>query len=70
MYLGIPFTRDIKKYTDLILAKYGQNETYKTIYDKLKDENADKKEIYGYFNYKLKPLMNNIELIDFIKKLI
>jgi len=70
MYLGIPFTRDIKKYTDLILAKFGKNETYKTIYDKLKDENADKKEIYGYFNYKLKPIMNDDKLIDFIKKLI
>jgi hypothetical protein len=70
MYLGIPFTRDIKKYTDLVLNKYNKNETYETIYEKLKNEHTDKKEIYGYFNYKLKPIMNCMELIDFIEKLV
>ena len=69
MYLGIPFTRDIKKYTDLMLKKYGNNETYKSIYDKLKSDNhPERKQIVGFFNYKLKPLMKGEELIDFIEK--
>jgi hypothetical protein len=69
MYLGIPFTRDIKKYSDLLLKRYGNNETYKSIYDKLKQEtHPDKKQIFGFFNYKLKPLMKEIDLIQFIEK--
>jgi hypothetical protein len=69
MYLGIPFTRDIKTYTDIILKKFGGNETYQTIYDKLKlEDHPDKKKIFGYFNYKLKPLMKDQELLSFIEK--
>ncbi len=69
MYLGIPFTRDTKKYTDLMLKKYGNNETYKTVYDKLKTENhPERKQLFGFFNYKLKPLLNGEDLIDFIEK--
>jgi hypothetical protein len=30
LYLGIPFTRDIRKYTEIILKRYG-NETYKEL---------------------------------------
>lgn len=69
MYLGIPFTRDIKKYTDLMLKKYGKNETYKSIYDKLKTEDhPERKQLYGFFNYKFKPLMKDQDLIDFMEK--
>ena len=69
MYLGIPFTRDIKKYSDLLLKKYGNNETYQSIYDKLKQTNHnDRKQIFGFFNYKFKPLLNNDELVSFIEK--
>ena len=69
MYLGIPFTRNIKLYSDIILKKYNKYETYKSIYDKLKNENhLERKQIFGYFNYKLKPLMKDSELISFIEK--
>lgn len=71
LYLGIPFTRDIKKYTDIVLKKYSSTETYKSIYDKLMiEDHPDNKQIYGYFNYKLKPIMNDINLIVFIKNTI
>jgi hypothetical protein len=75
MYLGIPFTRDIKTYTDLILKKYKLDKSYKSIYDKLKkDKHPEKKKILGFFNYKFKPLINkyndngNQTLISFFEK--
>jgi hypothetical protein len=69
MYLGIPFTRDIKKYSDILLKRYGNNETYKSIYEKLKQDNhPERKQIFGFFNYKFKPLLNNMDLITFIEK--
>jgi len=75
MYLGIPFTRDIKTYTDLILKKYKLDKSYKSIYDKLKKDNhPEKKKILGFFNYKFKPLINkyndngNQTLISFFEK--
>jgi len=69
MYLGIPFTRDIKKYSDLLLKRYGNNETYNSIYEKLKQsDHTDRKQIFGFFNYKFKPLMKDEELINFIEK--
>jgi len=72
-YLGIPFTRDLRYYSDIILKKYNnQNnnmDTYSILYNKLVEKHDDYKAIYGYFNYKLKPLMNNKEtLIMFFEK--
>lgn len=68
LYLGIPFTRDIRKYTEIILKRYG-NETYKELYQKLITGHNDSKKIYGYFNYKLKPLLINEEtILSFIEK--
>jgi hypothetical protein len=68
LYLGIPFTRDIRKYTEIILKRYG-NETYKELYQKLITGHNDSKKIYGYFNYKLKPLLVNEETtLSFIEK--
>jgi len=71
-YLGIPFTRDVKKYCDLILKKYNSKNncqcTYNELYDKIKKQDKDKKLIYGYFNYKLKPLMLKDDLLTFIEK--
>jgi len=64
-YLGIPFTRDIKKYGSLILNNF--NKKHNTNYnyeDILKNASIPK----GHFNYKLKPLMKDNEtVIDFIK---
>jgi hypothetical protein len=69
MYLGIPFTRNIKTYSDILLKRYGNNETYNSIYNKLKQEDhPERKQIFGFFNYKFKPLMNNEDLITFIEK--
>jgi hypothetical protein len=75
MYLGIPFTRDIKTYTDLMLKKYKLDKSYKSIYVKLKkDTHPEKKKILGFFNYKFKPLINkynengNQTLISFFEK--
>ena len=42
---------------------------YKELYQKLITGHNDSKKIYGYFNYKLKPLMINEEnIISFIEK--
>jgi hypothetical protein len=71
-YLGIPFTRDVKKYCDLILKKFNSinncEYTYKELYDKIKNNDKDKKLIYGYLNYKLKPLMLEDDLLIFMEK--
>jgi hypothetical protein len=63
-YLGIPFTRDIKLYGKLILADFQKNKlnlSWIEIYDILCREKSDDitKKIIGFFNYKLKPLINN-----------
>ena len=75
MYLGIPFTRDFKIYTELVLDKFNKNNhtnyTYNNLYKKLIDKDVDAKNIYGYFNYKLKPLLNDYneeKLITFMEK--
>ena len=74
LYLGIPFTRDFKIYTGLVLNNYNKNNytnyTYKDLYKKLIDKDIDAKNIYGYFNYKLHPLMNGITFLIFCEKLI
>ena len=77
-YLGIPFTRDIKLYGQLILAEFQKNKmnmTWLDIYDKLCRDKSDETTsiIVGYFNYKLKPLIvqnENESTKDTIKKFI
>ena len=72
-YLGIPFTRDLRKYTTLILKKFNDsnhtNLTYEQIYENLIKIQPLSKQIFGFFNYKLNPLMKDDEnIIDFIVK--
>jgi len=71
-YLGIPFTRDLKIYSENILKKYNEtvNETntYINLYLKLIDKKDEYKSITGFFNYKLKPLLGDDDLILFIEK--
>jgi hypothetical protein len=68
-YLGIPFTRDITKYSQIILDEYYKKHLIKLswsdIYFQLLNENHNStkfKHLYGYITYKLKPLLkhNNI----------
>jgi hypothetical protein len=75
-YLGIPFTRDIKLYGQIILkefqTKHINNLTWQDIYNKIIMNDPSKKSIIGYLNYKLKPIINceqtNTQIIlDFIK---
>lgn len=79
-YLGIPFTRNITKYSSIILDEYYKKHNFKMswldIYNELKNNKTENyKHYFGYFNYKLKPLLkyNNIEsnqqnMLYFIKK--
>ncbi len=79
-YLGIPFTRNISKYGSIILDEYYKRNNFKMswldIYHELKNNKSNNyKHYFGYFNYKLKPLLtyNNIEpnkenMLEFIKK--
>jgi hypothetical protein len=72
-YLGIPFTRDLRKYTTLILKKFNDsnhtNLTYEQIYEILIKIQPLSKQIFGFLNYKLNPLMKDDEsIIDFIVK--
>lgn len=71
-YLGIPFTRDLKKYSQVILKDYNKvnknTDTYNDIYLKIKDKNIEHKQIYGFFNYKLKPMLNNTDLLLYFEK--
>lgn len=75
-YLGIPFTRDIQLYQEIILCDYQEkhckiikqynlyctwNEFYDIIIDK---NNIINKHIVGYLKYKLKPLMYYHRYID------
>jgi hypothetical protein len=66
LYLGIPFTRDLRKYSKLILnlynKKHNKNYTYEDIYNNVLIPK-------GFFNYKLKPLMKDDETtLTFIEK--
>ena len=77
-YLGIPFTRDVKLYGELILSEFQKNKmnlSWLDIYDNLCNDKSDEitKIIIGYFNYKLKPLIiqNDDEILkETIKKFI
>jgi hypothetical protein len=66
MYLGILFTRDIKKYSTLVLNIFNKKNNSNYSYEDIHKNNSIPK---GYFNYKLKPLMNEDEnVIQFIQK--
>jgi hypothetical protein len=62
-YLGIPFTRNKKLYGELILKEFQTkkfNMNWNTIYNKLSSDNDETTSIiFGFMNYKLKPIMNN-----------
>ena len=69
LYLGIPFTRDITKYGDVILKelnkKYDTQFTWNQIYDILNQANdVDYKHVLGYISYKLRPFFNSSDLDD------
>lgn len=71
-YLGIPFTRDIKLYGELILKEFQINKiniSWNQIYDILisNESSKEKKIIIGFMNYKLKPFINknNLYINDF-----
>ena len=75
-YLGIPFTRDIKLYGDLILSELNKKIklSWIDIYDILSDNKpSDRKlSINGFLNYKLRPFASATEDFDkhFIKKFV
>jgi hypothetical protein len=63
-YLGIPFTRNIRLYGNLILNEFRKNKldlTWKQIYDKLISDEPDEdvRVIVGFMNYKLKPFLGS-----------
>jgi len=55
LYLGIPFTRDYKKYTDLILKKYNERYNCSMTYDDVYINELFKK--IRYYTYKMKPII-------------
>jgi hypothetical protein len=62
MYLGIPFTRNIKEYFDIILTQFKNRYFDYTWYDifyrlDYNEELEEKNIIRGFMNYKLKPLV-------------
>lgn len=74
-YLGIPFTRDIKLYGNIILKEFQNkhmNFTWNQIYDMLNDTDSHYRSIIiGFMNYKLRPFLqkSDVDIIsDFIKK--
>jgi len=76
-YLGIPFTRDVKLYGELILSEIKKKHNFKSwldIYDILLEERAstEKSSVYGFLNYKLRPFFvtNADDNVEFDKKFI
>jgi hypothetical protein len=66
-YLGIPFTRDVKLYGELVLDEFRNNKLdwdWEEIYDELCKDNLNEvvlenqRIIVGFMNYKLKPFLN------------
>jgi hypothetical protein len=74
LYLGIPFTRDINTYMKIILNECNNkkkfNYTWNNIYHILVNNLEHKQILLGYLNYKLKPILNNMDIIDFIHSFI
>ena len=70
-YLGICFTRDKTIYNTIILQDYNQKHnlsyTWYDLYSILIRGSSDNKKIIGYLNYKLKPVISNNTLINYIK---
>jgi hypothetical protein len=75
LYLGIPFTRDKTLYMPIILNEcnknYNSNYTWNQIFEILNNEiiknNKKKRKLNSYLNYKLKPILNNMNVKDFIE---
>ena len=72
-YLGIPFTRDKYLYSTIILdnlyQKHNLRLNWLEIFDILNSNEYDNRKsiLYGFLNYKLKPLnYNNLYIIDYI----
>ncbi len=63
-YLGIPFTRDINLYGELILSELNKKikVSWLDVYDIITDEESseEKSRILGFLNYKLKPFCTDI----------
>jgi hypothetical protein len=70
-YLGIPFTRDIRKYCQIVLKQYNdtnkKQDTFVQIYLKIINKHEETRQIQGFFNYKLKPIMKTMDLLSFIE---
>lgn len=69
-YLGIPFTRDIKLYGQLILEELGRRKNIRSWEEVgVMINSYNKRKIIGSLNYKLKPLLKeNENVIDFVNK--
>lgn len=66
-YLGIPFTRNKKLYGELILKEFQKNKinlSWEAIHKKLSSDDKDEMVpvIFGFMNYKLRPIMNNTDM--------
>jgi len=75
LYLGIPFTRDIKLYGQIILKEFNKKHnnllTWNDIYNILVNKTELYSKVLGYMNYKLKPFINDetdTTMIEFIDK--
>ena len=73
-YLGIPFTRNIKLYSELILKEFQAkmpNITWNKIYDILNNDDYTEEcsKVFGFMNYKLRPIMN-LKEDDTVNKMI
>lgn len=75
LYLGIPFTRNIEKYGEIILnhfnERYYANLTWSNIYEYISTKTNCSNSLTSYFCFKLKPIIgiyvNKIILLEFIK---
>ena len=73
-YLGIPFTRETNKYIELIVNKFNVSHntkyTFADLYNIIKNKDPNMKIIFGYLNYKLKPLFLEEDLMVYMGKII
>ena len=69
-YLGIPFTRDIKLYSRLILNEYNKKHNLTLLWTDISERVLNDKSISGFFRYKLEPFIKenntNITIKNFI----
>ena len=74
LYLGIPFTRDIKTYINIILDDFNKKKNnlfnkqcnWLDIYLILKNKTLYHRNIMGFLSYKLKPFNQENNILDFI----